>query len=202
MSTMPPPGPGGPPPEDPPEGPASAVGAGTHTPNDSMTRYDKERDVYHCSYGIPTPALTVLDPQRELVEVLDVVCDAYLEADTGGCGAIRGAFNGKDRVLAALETTISRAADAIASTGELQWLRRGLAAASILDVRLDPQDIHVSLGHLYRAAALAGLDPQPVFAEVAALSSDAYPSKVGSARALLAGFHDSDYFRESIAPEL
>lgn len=74
MSTMPPtPGPpGSPPPEgEPPEGPASAVGAGTHTPADSMTRYDKERDVYHCSYGIPTPALTVLDPQRELVVRVD-----------------------------------------------------------------------------------------------------------------------------------
>lgn len=73
MSTLPPlPGPGGPPPgEEPPEGPASAIGAGTHTPSDSMTRYDKERDVYHCSYGIPTPALTVLDPQREVVVRVD-----------------------------------------------------------------------------------------------------------------------------------
>ena len=73
MSTLPPmPGPGGPPPgEEPPEGPASAIGAGTHTPSDSMTRYDKERDVYHCSYGIPSPALTVLDPQREVVVRVD-----------------------------------------------------------------------------------------------------------------------------------
>ncbi len=74
MSTLPPlPGPGGPggPGEEPPEGPASAIGAGTHTPSDSMTRYDKERDVYHCSYGIPTPALTVMDPQRELVVRVD-----------------------------------------------------------------------------------------------------------------------------------
>ena len=58
MSTTPPmpPGPGGPP-DDAPEAPASAVGAGTHTPSDAMTRYDKEKDAYHCSYGIPTPAL-------------------------------------------------------------------------------------------------------------------------------------------------
>ena len=72
MSTLPPmPGPGGPPGEEPPEGPASAIGAGTHTPSDSMTRYDKERDVYHCSYGIPSPALPVLDPQREVVVRVD-----------------------------------------------------------------------------------------------------------------------------------
>ena len=73
MSTTPPPpgSPGGPPAGGPEEGPASAIGAGTHTPNDQMTRYDKERDIYHCSYGIPTPALTVMDPQRELVVRVD-----------------------------------------------------------------------------------------------------------------------------------
>lgn len=72
MSTLPPlPGPGGPSGEVPPEGPASAVGGGTHTPSDSMTRYDRERDIYHCSYGIPSPALTVLDPQRQLVVRID-----------------------------------------------------------------------------------------------------------------------------------
>ena len=32
-----------------------------------MTRYDKERDAYHCSYGIPSPALAVMDPERELI---------------------------------------------------------------------------------------------------------------------------------------
>jgi len=73
MSTMPPmpPGPGGPPPEDLPEAPASAVGAGTHAPPDTMTRYDAERDAYHCSYGIPSPALAVLDPERELIVRVD-----------------------------------------------------------------------------------------------------------------------------------
>lgn len=73
MSTMPPlpPGAGGPPPDDAPEEPASAVGAGTHTPSDAMTRYDAEKDAYHCSYGIPAPALAVLDPTRELIVRVD-----------------------------------------------------------------------------------------------------------------------------------
>jgi hypothetical protein len=73
MSTRPPmpPGPGVPPGEEPEEGPASAVGGGTHTPSDTMTRYDAEKDVYHCSYGIPQPALTVHDPERELIVRVD-----------------------------------------------------------------------------------------------------------------------------------
>ena len=72
MSTTPPmpPGPGGPP-DDAPDAPASAIGAGTHTPSDAMTRYDKERDAYHCSYGIPSPALAVLDQERELIVRVD-----------------------------------------------------------------------------------------------------------------------------------
>lgn len=68
MSSLPPtpPGPGVPPDESPAQ-PASAVGSGTHSPADSLTRYDKEKDAYHCSYGIPQPALAILDPERELI---------------------------------------------------------------------------------------------------------------------------------------
>ncbi len=73
MSTTPPTPPPGTPPggEEPPEGPASAVGGGTHSPSDTMTRYDAEKDAYHCSYGIPAPALAVLDPERELIVRVD-----------------------------------------------------------------------------------------------------------------------------------
>ena len=75
MSTMPPTppgqGPGGPLPEEQPEAPASAVGGGTHTPADAMTRYDADKDAYHCSYGIPSPALAVMDPERELIVRVD-----------------------------------------------------------------------------------------------------------------------------------
>ncbi len=68
MSSLPPTPPGpGVPPDDKPEQPASAVGTGTHSPSDSLTRYDKEKDAYHCSYGIPAPALAIMDPERELI---------------------------------------------------------------------------------------------------------------------------------------
>jgi len=71
MSTTPPMPPGMPPgprgPEDRPEAPASAVGSGTHSPQDTMTRYDEERDIFHCSYGIPSPALAIQDPEREII---------------------------------------------------------------------------------------------------------------------------------------
>ncbi|MGD9696389.1 MAG: hypothetical protein AB7V42_12115 [Thermoleophilia bacterium] len=73
MSSLPPipPGAGGPPHEGPEEGPASAIDSGTHSPSDALTRYDAEKDAYHCSYGIPSPALAVLDPQREVIVRVD-----------------------------------------------------------------------------------------------------------------------------------
>lgn len=144
----------------------------------------------------------VTDPRADLFVLLDETTDAYLSGDTGAGGAIRGAFNGKERVLAALGTYVSRAAEMLAAGDAALWLRRGLAAVSILDVRLDPQDIQVSLGSLYVAASRAGLDAAGAFAEVAALSSDAYPGKFPTARKQLAAFSDSDYFHSAVEPEL
>lgn len=79
MGTTPPPGPPGVPPPggapgagpDQPPQPASAVGSGTYSPSDAFTRYDEGKDAYHCSFGIPGPALTIWDPERELIVRLD-----------------------------------------------------------------------------------------------------------------------------------
>jgi hypothetical protein len=69
MATQPPgAGPGGP---DEPDAPASAADGGTHSPSDLFTRYDEEKDLYHCSYGIPSPALTIWDHEREIMVRLD-----------------------------------------------------------------------------------------------------------------------------------
>ena len=95
MSTTPPTPPGGPPlpPSGPPQSfpapggaPGGAPGAppgapaegGTRSPQDSMTRYDEERDAYHCSYGIPQPARTIWDPERELVVRVDLYSPAVI----------------------------------------------------------------------------------------------------------------------------
>lgn len=144
----------------------------------------------------------VPDPNDELLKLLDHIMDEYLRADETTRGAIRGAFNGKDRVLYSLDNYIARAADKLAAGDGPHWLHRGLAAASILDGRLDLHDTQVNLGYLYRAAARAGLDPVPAFREVAALSSNVYPGKMGSTREMLETFHKSDYFREAVEPDL
>ncbi len=67
-------GPAGPPPPgaEPTQEPGgSAEGSGTVAPGDSFTRYDEEKDVFHCSYGAPMPALAVWDPEREVIVRID-----------------------------------------------------------------------------------------------------------------------------------
>lgn len=34
---------------------------------ESLTHYDAESDTYHCSYGLPVPAVAVRDPERDLL---------------------------------------------------------------------------------------------------------------------------------------
>lgn len=35
--------------------------------SESLTRYDQASDTYHCSYGPPVPAVTVHDPERDVL---------------------------------------------------------------------------------------------------------------------------------------
>ena len=63
-----------------------------------------------------------------------------------------------------------RVASAIGSDADVPRLRRGLAAAAILQEREDYRDIVVSLAFLHRAARRAGIDPGRFFREVAGLA--------------------------------
>jgi len=35
--------------------------------SESLTHYDQASDTYHCSYGPPAPAVTVRDPERDVL---------------------------------------------------------------------------------------------------------------------------------------
>ena len=63
-----PPAPGAEPTQEPG---GSAEGGAPVAPGDSFTRYDQEKDTFHCSYGAPTPALAVWDPGREVIVRVD-----------------------------------------------------------------------------------------------------------------------------------
>lgn len=59
-----------PPPED-PNRPSFAQENAMRVAAESLTHYDEAADTYHCSYGPPVPAVTVHDPERELLVRVD-----------------------------------------------------------------------------------------------------------------------------------
>jgi len=83
------------------------------------------------------------------------------------------------------------------------WLRRGLAAASIEDNREDFRDTFVALGGLYQEAARSGIDVSDRFQEAARFSS-AIPGPLSptSMRAFFSDFERSEFFKQSIQSKL
>lgn len=83
------------------------------------------------------------------------------------------------------------------------WLWRGLAAASIEDNQADFRDTFVALGGLYQEAVAVGINVSDGFQKAAQWSSAvAGPYSKVSMRQFLAGFEQSEYFKQSVQPKL
>jgi hypothetical protein len=145
--------------------------------------------------------LKVRDPSHEeTFSVLDELCDHYLITTSDERIVIRDLLGDAiDCLLSYAES----ASDQITSTGDVHWLRRGLAALSIVDGRLDFRDTFACLRELYLASARAEIDPLPYVREVAEISSTTSRSPGrGSMHDLLVDFDKSAFFREDVQPEL
>src|SRR6476659_4899457 len=75
-----------------------------------------------------------------------------------------------DNVLGGLIVYMGWDAERIKTPADLLPLHLGLAAAAILQERLDDRDIGISLSFLYLAAKRAGIDPVPHFQEIAGMA--------------------------------
>lgn len=112
----------------------------------------------------------------------------YLESDAEDRALIRARVGNHRAVLGYLHKHIARLTGRLAATRDINWLRVGLALASINDGR-DTIDYELVLNALYRAALRTGIDPGPYFKLAARLSNvesdtpDRLESFCGSSRA-------------------
>lgn len=127
--------------------------------------------------------------------LLDELCSIYLGAHRRQRIAIRSLFDDKRSLLNHLHGYIGRSARLLESTRDRRWLRLGLAAASIVDRRVDWRDLLICLGDLYLAARRMHIRPGGHFQTVAKLSNPVGRHNERSTRDLLAGFHKSAYLR-------
>src|ERR1044072_3807122 len=116
------------------------------------------------------------DPYQDMYVLLDQLCSIYLTASSQQRAEIRAAARDKEGIWSGLINYIYRAAERVQSSADKEWLRLGLAAASIEDCSIDFRDTLMALAELYVAAEKASIDPEPDFREVAELSSYQTPS--------------------------
>ena len=154
--------------------------------------------------GARIRATVGVGPRDAAYDFLDELCAAYLEAKSGEHEGIRQALAGTKRLRHQLFDYAGRCVTFIHSPEDIQWLRLGLAAASIEDVRIDFRDTLLALGSLYTAAVRAGIEPLTQFNAVAEISnserSTAYNHR--SMREFLAGFQSTAFFEADVKPRL
>lgn len=143
----------------------------------------------------------------ELHQMIDELCVLYLGVPAEQREEIRNLVaEPPPTVNDQLLGHISWAGEQALSLKDGEWVRRGLAAASIENNRLDARDMFTSLGGLYLAAISAGIDCSHYFQEVAELSSaqSVYPKIrwMGSMRDFLANFDQSAYFKADVRPKI
>jgi hypothetical protein len=144
---------------------------------------------------------------EELHQTTDELCVLYLTVASEEREQIRNLAAEPSRIIDYhLFNHIGWAGKQVSTSGDGEWLRRGLAAASIEDNRLDARDTFTALGGLYLAASSVGIDCSHYFQEVAELSSaqPVYPkiAWIGSIRDFLANFEQSAYFTTDVRPKI
>lgn len=150
--------------------------------------------------------VSAVEPEeyRALHELLDQVCDHYLECGPEEREALRLSLGMRRDVLQEMLNHIGWAASHVASAQDHLWVLRGLAAASLQDHRLDFRDVYVALGDLYITAVKVGIGASLCFQDVAAMSNP-QPGRMahlGAMRDFLAKFEESAFFVESVKPRL
>jgi hypothetical protein len=140
---------------------------------------------------------------EQLHETIDDLCVFYLDASREQRSQIRILAAERHSTLRGqLLNHIGWTAERVRSSKDGEWVRRGLAAASIEDNREDFRDTFAGLGRLYLAAACVGIECSHYFQEAAELSSAQHglPPSRGCMKEFLSDFEQSAYFKADVRP--
>src|SRR5580704_7315163 len=108
--------------------------------------------------------------REELQRIIDELCAFYLSCSAEDRAHIRKLVQAHRALHQGLLVHIGWAGQHIDSPQSIDWVQRGLAAASIEDNREDFRDMFIALGGLYLAAAQVGIDVSESFRMAAQLS--------------------------------
>jgi hypothetical protein len=114
----------------------------------------------------------------EFLQLLEEICGDYLDSDASIRAELRQFCAERPWFVGHVWDFARFAAERVLWPPDVRWLRIGLTAMAIEDCQFDYRDETVALGMLYRAAELAGIDPQPHCDEIAAISGEEMARKM------------------------
>jgi hypothetical protein len=141
-------------------------------------------------------------PRQDGYELLVEACDLYAGTDTESRGVLRDTVSTSQDLGVLCLWFAGWARQLLESTASPEWLRRAVTAAVLSDTGPDYRDWYLTLGDVWITAVNHGLDPRPAFARAAAAAPGKEDPPGRSTTQMLAGFEQSAYFAESVAPAL
>ena len=143
------------------------------------------------------------DVAKELFGFLAELCDAYrAEKLPQPRAKVRAWIGMQPELLNAAWSFSVQALELARGQDAQRALERGLAAASIVDVRVDFNAVVELLGRYWIAARKSKVDPKALFASTAALSNRGMGGGGAYFSQMLAEFETSSYFRDHVRPAL
>jgi hypothetical protein len=122
---------------------------------------------------IQEESLARSDPWAESLAFFESVCEEYLDACAADRERCRALFHRRADRLALLEGCAGRFVERLRSTRDARWLSLALGAVSLENFCRDLRDDLLRLADWWVIAEELGIDPEPRFERVAAISSDA-----------------------------
>lgn len=139
----------------------------------------------------------------ELFAFLAALCDAYrAEPLPQPRAKVRAWIGQEPTTLNAAWSFALQALDLARGAQASPALERGLAALSIVDVRVDFNAIQELLGRYWVTARRAGVDAAALFRSTAALSNPGMGGGGAHFAQLLHDFQGSAYYRDHVRPQL
>jgi hypothetical protein len=115
--------------------------------------------------------LVIYQPSEEHEQFFKDLCRLYLDASPKQRARLRSAVSDKPGILNHLLGYVYKSAEQIHSVKDKEWLRIGLAAASLENCGSDYRDSLLALAELYVAAEVASINPRSEFKVVAGLTN-------------------------------
>jgi hypothetical protein len=110
-------------------------------------------------------------PVKGFYIYLHEMLDNYLGADEPNRVTIRQSLAKHKILVYHLPGYVGKAEKELDKSGDAKWLLRGLGAVSVLDGLEDIRDVYPALNKLYRTAERVGIEPDPYFKQVGAISN-------------------------------